>query len=811
MQKSPLIPMAAITGRPDRARMEQVLRDYKSVGIDQFLIYPRSGMEYEYMSPEWMNLCRETVEIAADLNMDIWLYDEYNWPSGNCRGQVTDGHAEYYPNALVFERKESGMESRVVQNRLGADILNPDSVARFLALTHQRYYDALSEYFGTVIKGIFTDEPSFAYFTRNSDGTFSSRLEDDSFLLAWYDGLEAEYHARHGGDLRKDVAAHLNGATPQFLWEDYYRCMGDRMRNVFVRAMDSWCQNHGIVLTGHLMCEDAPQSVRYNGDALKMLSEFSMPGMDEIWTNVDIARHNMELSAAFLAQYASRGKCGALAELFALGPVDLPMCTMRQMIWITACFGVDHYVLAVAALDPKGNIEKNAYYFPTSKTQPWFSHYAQLNESAKQAAQAARKPYAPSLRLRYPATLFMRVLNTEAGQALGQLFRDMLEALVSHQIQALYLAEEEQTSLPVISMDEDGLFLEGETTRYHSAEAMAEHACAMFSRPCVVRDESGVETRDVLVRAWADGSVTLVDLTQNDRADRLLLVECGGHTGRVRLPGRGVFCGKPEDMNDVLPQMLKQAAIGPVSLRLEQRNLLRCSYTQAAPEFTVEARESIGDVRLLLRREPCPVAVTLDGQPVVAENADDRLPDGFAPLYRATQPFLLTKGRHVLRVTNGETDYRYLPAIYFSGNFSVGQDGALTAFREANSLGPVQGIPNYVGSYTLSMEIEVPENPNLVLALDANCACVEVFLDGEALGPRCWAPFAWKIPAHCQGGRRRLALHVSTSVQPMFGDITCFEQEQGVTGLYFRPGKYGATGLMAAPVFWVCGDADVPS
>ena len=46
MQKSPLIPMAAITVRPDRARMEQVLRDYKSVGIDQFLIYPRSGMEY---------------------------------------------------------------------------------------------------------------------------------------------------------------------------------------------------------------------------------------------------------------------------------------------------------------------------------------------------------------------------------------------------------------------------------------------------------------------------------------------------------------------------------------------------------------------------------------------------------------------------------------------------------------------------------------------------------------------------------------------------------------------------------------------
>ena len=69
--KSPLIPMGAMTGRPDAKRMREVLESYRSVGIDQFMIYPRSGMEYEYMSEEWLRVCEETVRIADELGIKI--------------------------------------------------------------------------------------------------------------------------------------------------------------------------------------------------------------------------------------------------------------------------------------------------------------------------------------------------------------------------------------------------------------------------------------------------------------------------------------------------------------------------------------------------------------------------------------------------------------------------------------------------------------------------------------------------------------------------------------------------------------------
>lgn len=40
-----------------------------------------------------------------------------------------------------------------------ADILNPEAVAKFIELTHDRYYEELKEYFGNTIIAFFTDEP----------------------------------------------------------------------------------------------------------------------------------------------------------------------------------------------------------------------------------------------------------------------------------------------------------------------------------------------------------------------------------------------------------------------------------------------------------------------------------------------------------------------------------------------------------------------------------------------------------------------------------------------------------------------------
>ena len=51
--KNPLITMSAIVGRPDRNDIYSYLSSLKENGIEQALIYPRSGCEIPYLSEEW--------------------------------------------------------------------------------------------------------------------------------------------------------------------------------------------------------------------------------------------------------------------------------------------------------------------------------------------------------------------------------------------------------------------------------------------------------------------------------------------------------------------------------------------------------------------------------------------------------------------------------------------------------------------------------------------------------------------------------------------------------------------------------------
>lgn len=825
--KNPLIPMGAITGRPDRKRIEEVLSSYKSVGIEQFLIYPRTGLEIEYMSDEWMEMCKNAVEIAASLDMHIWLYDEYNFPSGNCRGQVTEGHDEYYPNALVFEKLNNSYTARVVRNRIGSDILNPDVVARFVALTHERYYSAFSSYFGTVIQGIYTDEPSFAYFSRL--GTFAEEVGGESFRLPWYGGLEEDYAALEGRNLRSDVISHLNGHTPEKLWEHYYRIMGQRMRKVYIGEIARWCEAHGILLTGHLMEERADTCVRFNGNPLKMLKTFPLPGMDETASRHTLSLHNMELSALSLVQYASREKQCGLAELFSVSPTDMPLGEMRTVLWMTACFGVDHYVTAVAALDPKGNVGKPCYYYPVSKTNPNFIHYPALVETAKKAAKAARRGYSPEVRFRFPSTYLMRCANTPEEAAAGRRMIEVLEGLVSHQIQYLYLDEDEETDLPVFSLNEKGFFMEGSDACHPDAEEFCDYLCGVLPRRITVF-ENGVETRDILVRLWDGGVFTLVDLSGDKTLDRFLTVRVGDFESRVRLPGNGVFDGQLPPKPASPKRMLEPSKVSDIRIELEKENLLRLSYTMEKPEIRLFAQEDIPGVRLILRNDPDPVMFSLDGEEIPCECPDDRLPDGFSPLYRASIPFTVKKGEHVFCTLPGNVRYeyvtssvvsgvydlikyapagvdcRFLPAAFLCGTFACERNEdaslSLSAYTGRGSLGPVPGAPDYIGDLIYTMKIQVPDAKNRYLSLNTDCVCTGVWLDDENLGTRTWAPWEWKVPDEFSSGTHVLRVRITTTVRPMFGDLNPYLSEQP----YWRSIRVTTgrkTGLLFAPV-WLC-------
>ena len=235
----PLIPMLAITGKPDREWIHERLHGLRQGGIEQFLIYARSGCELEYLGKDWFDTCETLIQEAQNMNFSgIWIYDEFNWPSGQCRGKVQSAAPEFAMQFLDCTQTPSGewhfnvlsasdadypaegkRENEAGGSRLGfPNILNSDAVELFIKLTYDEYAKRFGSLFGTFIKGFFTDEPN-AGIPGNYFASKSGRR-----LIPYYPDLEADYEAHWNVPLRQDVS------NPHFA-ERCQKVVGARLRS----------------------------------------------------------------------------------------------------------------------------------------------------------------------------------------------------------------------------------------------------------------------------------------------------------------------------------------------------------------------------------------------------------------------------------------------------------------------------------------------------------------------------------------------------------------------------------------------------
>ena len=223
--KNPLIPMVAITGKPTKEEIEKIMQLYSQAGIQQFLIYPRSGCEIEYMSEQWLEVCGYIIEAAKREKMDIWLYDEYNWPSGTCKGKVMQENNEFYAKSVFVE------DGKCIVKKYDKylDILNSDAVECFIKNTHEVYYKHFGKYFGSVIKGIFTDEPDISACTWNGG------------KYPYTKNLDIIYKEKCGRDLFDDMLQ----ATPSEEFNcAYWTLLGELFRTNFLKKINDWCVSH---------------------------------------------------------------------------------------------------------------------------------------------------------------------------------------------------------------------------------------------------------------------------------------------------------------------------------------------------------------------------------------------------------------------------------------------------------------------------------------------------------------------------------------------------------------------------------------
>lgn len=721
--------MGAITGRPDRRQIHSFLSSFKEAGFTQYMIYPRSGCELEYLSEEWFNTCEIIISECQALGFDsVWLYDEFNWPSGQCGGRIMKEDPDHALKYFQVFEKNGEYSFGISSNPKAPDVLNPGAMKKFIEYTHEKYAERFGHLFGTLIKGFFTDEPAISY--------IGSPSGDEKIRLSYYPGLEEDYTALTGSSLRKDIIFTLRNQSAPF-WKNFVcKLLGQRFLDSFVLPIRSWCDRHDLLFTGHLLAEHTlKDSFRASGSPMKVADGFSLPAIDEIATASQI--HSVEWITLATAEHAMRKNGnGGMAELFALGPCDMTLAKIKRQIHLVSLFGTDRYLLAISPFDMRGNTcgAKSQYFNPFTGAQPFFPAFAALNRDVCASAAVARKEFLPEIEIRRP---------TDEAQ-----LSELLIQLVKAQRQWRLIDEEEEGTAPaVLRIEQEGI----------STEKMPDgsyHRCASFTtflkifekilplKNCVT-DSSGRLAEDIFMRYFADGSVEIINLSASRENRRLTLIRSGS---------KFEFELSPDGIKSFAPRRIL----------IDRPNLKRLEFEEGICKLYVTS--PLEDVVFLARQHELPAALEVDGVPLALNAPAEVLPEGFTPFYLSSAPLSLKHGEHIIKVSDPALpEYPFLPTAFLAGFFADTGKGLAPYAQDG------VGLEQFIGRITQQEELEIPAWAN-TLSFEADDLYTELYINGEKMAERLNAPYIWRIPERFAGKKVEIKIERCTSCGPMFGE-----------------------------------------
>lgn len=329
------VPWWEWTGNLDVDLLHNQLLTMHEQGIREFFIFPIYGMEPEYMGEGYLSRISSVLEWCKALGMKAWIYDEYNWPSGTAAGRVPEKHpwavasplyledypelspveigdlmadssvlniVEILPDGTSAKISEQSLKSKTkrhiqalrrnkdatvtktirgclwAQNNPGIlDILSSKAVRAFIDEAYEPVAKAFSKELGSTVKGFFFDEPHFVYKT-----------------IPWTDGLRDAFIRRFGYDVVPrlfELIYDVPGCDR--LRVDFWSLVSEMGAEAFTGQITQWCEERGMLLTGHLIHEENSYAVGMHGDSPTHHLKMPVPGCDllELNTNFTEPEH----------------------------------------------------------------------------------------------------------------------------------------------------------------------------------------------------------------------------------------------------------------------------------------------------------------------------------------------------------------------------------------------------------------------------------------------------------------------------------------------------------------------------------------
>lgn len=724
--------MSAITGKPTRVEIYSYLSSLKENGIEQALLYPRSGCEIEYLSDEWFLTIGNFIECAKELDMNIWLYDDFNWPSGDCGGRVSI-IPEYRLMAISTNDEDFGKiccESKHNSGLFGEkyfpNLLSNECVDYFIKCTHEEYYKRFKDYFGSVIKGIFTDEPSIGYSCKNG-------------YIPYYVGMENDYFELYKRDFFKDMSL----KSDEF-FKNAITLISNRFKCCYIDKLASWCKEHGILLTGHLMCDNEPfWSTIHNGNILKNLSSISLPGIDEIETSFE---NKTEMALFGVIEYA-KSENGKMAELFALGPSDMTYAKKRAMLYLSACHKIDNYFLAISHMDMRGNMLVKDFFNNFSIDQPDFGGMKELAKSAKDASLLAKKDFIPDLYIRFPFALCAE--NITKWIDLTPLF-DLINSLTFNQIQWKFIDDEVALDAPIIEIGKDLSF---------RINGSLFDISKLSKKPLVLDKDKKLPT-GIFVRRFLDNEFVVINLFS--------------YEGEYFIDKKSVYLAKHDVYLSSKIQAEYKALRLDCDFNIEYKNdnVIRLMYVNSKPFAKIDCEDDF-KLSFAIRNN---TEAQINNEKILVNAPADFLPKGMKMLYKKSNTITLSKGINKAFATN---DIKYMPSLLVSGDFSykiLNSDYNILKLSKRKSTYKCGEKFTDYGSVDFSSYVEIPYGAKGIRLKDTNLF-TKIYLDDILLGEKCFSPYIYNIDKSLWERKALLKITQYSSIAPIFGDVAYWDKE----------------------------------
>jgi hypothetical protein len=396
-----------------KAEIDNFLLDFKNQGTSQVFIHPRPGLVTEYLSDEWFDLVKHTVEKGKELGMNVWLYDENSYPSGFAGGHVPDLMQESYNQGqglkmtlfdvlpdtadkyLLCLKEENGAYTNITSSlnaekgKTGkyflfgktfygksdwyggfsyVDLIMPGVTQKFIETTMTGYEKSIGEEFGKVVPGVFTDEPEIV----SSGGIRWTPDLFDVFQTRWHYDLRTQLPSLYDevGDWKK-------------VRHNYTQTLLQLFIDRWAKPYYEYCEEKGLKFTGHYWEHDWP-SMQHGGDNMAMYAWHQMPAIDMLfnqWNDSSVrAQFGNVRSVKELASAANQtGRQRKLSETYGGSGWEITFAELKRNGDWEYALGVNFMNQHLTYFTLAG---ARKYDYPPAFDyhEPWWNSYKYLND-----------------------------------------------------------------------------------------------------------------------------------------------------------------------------------------------------------------------------------------------------------------------------------------------------------------------------------------------------------------------------------------------------------------------------------------------